>query len=76
MPKATLTFNLPEEEAEFANAVRGTDVMSILADFTQHMRTIRKHWDLSGKSAAWLFQEIDSVWEETLDDLDPYKEGF
>ena len=45
--KATLTFNLPEESHEFANATQGSKMRSVLWDFDQWLRAKVKYEDLT-----------------------------
>lgn len=45
--KATLTFNLPEEEHEYMNAVQGAKMRSILWDVDQWLRSKLKYEELS-----------------------------
>lgn len=45
--KATLTFNLPEEEHEYMNAVQGAKMRSILWDLDQWLRSKLKYEELS-----------------------------
>ena len=45
--KATLTFNLPEEEHEYTNAVEGAKMRSILWDVDQWLRAKMKYEELS-----------------------------
>jgi hypothetical protein len=41
--KATLKFNLPEEQEEFNYALNGSDYYSFIWDFKQHLRSQTKH---------------------------------
>ena len=45
--KATLTFNLPEESHEFANATQGSKMRSVLWEFDQWLRSKVKYEDLT-----------------------------
>jgi hypothetical protein len=45
--KATITFNLPEEEHEYRNAVEGAKMRSILWDVDQWLRAKLKYEELS-----------------------------
>jgi hypothetical protein len=44
MAKATITFNLPEEQLEFNDAVHASDWKSVVWDMKQE---IRKYWKYS-----------------------------
>ena len=41
--KATLTFNLPDEESEFQHAQRGIDMSIAISDFDNYLRAELKH---------------------------------
>jgi hypothetical protein len=43
MPRATLTFRLPEEEVEFQTACQAAAAKSLLWDLDQHCRSILKY---------------------------------
>jgi len=43
--KATLTYNLPDEQFEFDAAVKGTKAQSILLEMDEHLRAIIKYED-------------------------------
>jgi hypothetical protein len=45
--KATLEFNLPEEEAEFDFAVQGGNMYAALWDISQELRTLWKYEELN-----------------------------
>ena len=45
--KATLKFNLPEDQAEFDFAVQGSKMYSALWDISQELRTLWKYEELS-----------------------------
>jgi hypothetical protein len=45
MPKASLTFDLPEEQTEFSAAVQGQDARILLWEIDQHCRNTIKHTD-------------------------------
>ena len=44
MAKATITFNLPEEQSEFNDAVHASDWKSVVWDMKQELR---KYWKYS-----------------------------
>ena len=56
MPKATLEFNLPDENQEFELATKGLNFWSVLIDFDQYLRSKMKY-------------ESDSLSKETYDSL-------
>jgi len=43
MAKATITFNLPEEQQDFNDAVHASDYKCILWDLDQHLRSEVKY---------------------------------
>lgn len=43
MPKAILKFDLPEEQSEFAAAIRGREALTILWGIDQRCRSLLKH---------------------------------
>jgi hypothetical protein len=45
--KATLTFNLPEEDHEYSNAVDGSKMRSVLWDLDQWLRAKLKYEELT-----------------------------
>ena len=59
MPKATLSFDLPEEQSEFTAAIEGQAARSLIWDIDQHCRGLIKHGDLP--------EEIDRHLQEIRD---------
>ena len=58
--KATLTFNLPEEQIEFDTAIQASAAKSMLWDFAQQLRSWQKHHnDFTSGSDA-----LDKITEE------------
>lgn len=57
MPKATLSFTLPEEQPEFTAALEGQAARALIWDIDQHCRGLIKHCDLSEETDRQL-QEI------------------
>ena len=45
--KATLEFNLPEDQAEFDFAIQGSKMYSALWDISQELRTLWKYEELN-----------------------------
>lgn len=43
MAKAILEFNLPEDQEQFMLAVKGRDMMMVLYEFDQHLRSETKY---------------------------------
>ena len=55
--KATLTFNLPDEQGEFDAARLGSQALTTLWDIDQRCRSLLKHGDPSDETAR-LAEEI------------------
>jgi hypothetical protein len=45
--KAKLTFNLPEEQEEFNDAINGNAFKAVIWELDKHMRSQIKHGDLA-----------------------------
>ena len=65
--KATLKFNLPEDQAEFDFAVQGSKMYSALWDISQELRAIWKHEELSDEEFK-MVERIRNKFFEILDD--------
>ena len=67
--KATLTFNLPEEQIEFHTAIQANAAKSMLWDFAQQLRSWQKHHNdfTSGNDA------LDKIREEFYRLLNEHK---
>lgn len=67
--KSTLKFNLPEEQEEFNEALRGGDYLAFIWDFKQYLRSQTKH-PKEGISEDYLQAMIDvqKAFFEHLDD--------
>lgn len=65
--KAKLTFNLPEDQAEFDFAVQGGKMYSVLWDISQELRTLWKYEEL--KQEEWdMVERIRNKFYEILDE--------
>ena len=60
MPKASLSFMLPDENGEFHAAIHGQEFASALHDIDQHCRSMIKYGSLTEDEAA-LLQEIRNM---------------
>ena len=65
--KATLKFNLPEDQAEFDLAVQGSKMYSALWDISQELRAIWKHEELSDEEFK-MVERIRNKFFEILED--------
>jgi hypothetical protein len=65
--KAKLTFNLPEDQAEFDLATQGGNMYAALWDISQELRTLWKYEELDEKE--WdMVERIRNKFFEILDD--------
>jgi hypothetical protein len=65
--KATLEFNLPDDQAEFDLATQGSNMYSALWDISQELRTLWKYEELSDQE--WkMVERIRDKFYEILDD--------
>lgn len=64
MPRATLTFSLPEEEPEFQTACQAAAAKSLLWDLDQHCRTILKYEQEPHDERCRLAEEIREMIRE------------
>lgn len=51
MPKVTIEFDLPDEQADFDAAVHGREALSVLWDIDQRLRSLLKHGDPTEEQA-------------------------
>jgi hypothetical protein len=67
MPKIKMTFNLPEDQAEFDLAVQGSKMYVALWDISQELRTLWKYEEL--KQEEWdMVERIRNKFYEILDE--------
>lgn len=72
MPKATIQFNLPEEQGEFDAAISAERMKSMLWDFSQQLRSWRKyHNDFTDADDA-----LDKIREEFYRLLNEHNVGI
>jgi len=65
--KAKITFNLPEDQAEFDFAIQGSNMHSALWDISQELRTLWKYEEL--KQEEWdMVERIRNKFYEILDE--------
>jgi hypothetical protein len=64
MPVATLTFNLPEEQHSFNNAVHADDMSSALWDIQIAVRAVFKHGDVTKDRLVKTLEEIRNIASE------------
>ena len=64
--QATLTFNLPEDDAEHKHAINAVSYFSCLWDIDQQMRSALKHGH-SFKTADELAEHIRDVIRDSID---------
>lgn len=67
MAKIKMTFNLPEDQAEFDFAIQGSNMYSALWDISQELRTLWKYEELSEEE--WkIVERIRNKFYEILDE--------
>lgn len=67
--KATLTFNLPEENHEFIAAVHASDALHVINEISQRMRTIYKYEDHTTE----VYEVVQNLREELFQLCAEYK---
>jgi hypothetical protein len=72
MPKATLTFNLPEEQADYNLTLKATAMSLVIWEFTNELRAKAKYSEKGPES----WDEVKDLWWARLKeyDVDPYTE--
>ena len=61
--KAKLTFNLPEDQADFDFAMQGSKMYSALWDISQELRTLWKYEELSDEEFKMVERIRDKFYE-------------
>lgn len=59
MPKATLTFKLPEEQEEFHLTLKAGAYASVIEDLADHLRSKLKYADLTAEQEV-IYEELRS----------------
>lgn len=63
--KATLEFNLPDDQDDFRDAVNGQKWTLVIWDFDQHLRSQIKYNDNLSPEEYKIYEEIrDLLWEK------------
>ena len=65
--KATLEFNLPEEQEEYENAVRAPKLKTALWNIVQSLRSIDKYEELSDGERKMIVRVREIVHEQLQD---------
>lgn len=65
--KAKLTFNLPDDQAEFDLATQGSKMHEALSDMSQELRTLFKYEELN-ENELKVVESIRGRFYEILDD--------
>lgn len=60
MPKATLEFQLPEEQEEHRYALAGVDLGAVIRQLDADLRTLEKH-GIRGSSAGAIRQRLRAI---------------
>ena len=56
MPTVTLTFTLPDEQAEYDAARTGAEARSVLREIDEHCRSLLKYGDPSAEAGQLAFE--------------------
>jgi len=67
--KATLEFNLPEEQAEHYCAIKGADMLNVLWELKAELRSMLKYGDLPEQQYE-IVEKIQDFLMSSLDDND------
>lgn len=62
MPKANLEFSLPEERAEFEAAAKALDILSVLGEHDEWLRSKMKHGNLTDDQHLILEECRSHLW--------------
>ena len=65
--KATLEFNLPEDEAEFYCAIKGTAMLNVLWELQQELRKMYKYEELN-KDETLIVERMRNFLNDSLND--------
>lgn len=68
MAKATITFNLPEEQQEFNDAVHASDYKAVLWDLDQKLRSEIKYSEQIDNSTESAYQNVRDMIRGFLED--------
>lgn len=67
--KATLEFNLPEEQAEHYCAIKGADMLNVLWELKAELRSMRKYQELKANQYE-IVEKLENFLIDTLNDND------
>ena len=67
--KALLEFNLPEDEAEFYCAIKGTAMLNVLWELQQELRKLYKYEELN-KDEMLIVERMRNFLNDSLNDND------
>ena len=68
MAQATITYNLPEEQEDFNNAVHASDYKMVLWDLDQKLRAKVKYDDSLDEKSANAYQDARDMLRELMHD--------
>jgi hypothetical protein len=68
MAKATITYNLPDEQIEFNNAVHASDYKMVLWDLDQKLRSKVKYDDSLDEKSADAYQDARDMLRGLISD--------
>ncbi len=61
MAKATITFNLPDEQQEFMDAVHASDYKAVICDLDQKLRSKIKYDDTIDNQTELAYQSVRDI---------------
>lgn len=67
MPRATLTFDLPEDTAEFRAAIAAREALAVLHEIDRRMRELQKYGQMAYGVEAVVKEIRDMIPQELLD---------
>jgi hypothetical protein len=68
MAKATITYNLPDEQDDFNNAVHASDYKAVIWDLDQKLRAKIKYDDTLNESSASAYQDARDMLRGLISD--------
>lgn len=72
--RATLTFQLPDEEYDYKNAAQASELRLLIYDFAEYLRSRLKYGSLQKTSDQELVAIHDRFWELCNDrHIDPFE---
>lgn len=67
--KATLEFNLPDDQAEHYCAIKGADMLNVLFDMRLNLRNMLKYEELTDKQ----YEIVEKIQQYLIDSLNDHE---